>query len=60
MLRTRKRLLLGTLVALAAGLAANAVLGPLAMGVIDYHYGESMTSQGIGLDAVALASWLRG
>lgn len=56
MLRTRKRLLLGTLVALAAGLAANAVLGPLVLGVIDYHYGESMTSQGIGLDAVALAA----
>jgi hypothetical protein len=55
MLRTRKRLLIGALVALAVGLAANALLGPLALGVIDYHYGESMTSQGLGLDAVALA-----
>ena len=54
MLRTRQRILVGALVLLAAGLAANAVLGPLALGVIDYHYGESMTNQAIGLDAVAL------
>lgn len=54
MLRTRKRSLVGALLALAALLAANSVLGPLLSGRIDYHYGESMTNQGIGLDAVAL------
>lgn len=54
MLRTRKRALLGALVLLAAGLVANSVLGPLFTGVMDYHYGESMTNQGIGLDAVAM------
>ena len=54
MLRTRKLALVAVLVLLAAGLVANSVLGPLLHGVIDYHYGESMTNQGIGLDAVAL------
>ena len=54
MLRTRQRLLVGALALLAVGLAANALLGPLALGVIDYHYGESMTNQGIGLDVVAI------
>jgi hypothetical protein len=43
------------LLALAAGLAANSLLGPLVFGVIDYRYGPSMTNQGIGLDAVVLA-----
>ncbi len=40
--------------ALGMGLAVNALLGPLATGVVVYHYGPSMTYQGIGLDAVAL------
>jgi hypothetical protein len=48
------RLLGGGLLVLAAGLAVNAVLGPLWLNVIDYRYGHSMTSQGIGLDAVVL------
>lgn len=54
MLQTRRRALLGALVLLAAGLVANALLGPLALGVIEYHYGETLTNQGIGLDAVAI------
>jgi hypothetical protein len=43
------------MLALAAGLATNAVLGPLATGVIAYRYGSSMIGQGIAVDAVALA-----
>lgn len=54
MVRTRDRSLMAALVALAGLLAANSILGPLLTGVIDYHYGESMINQGIGLDAVAL------
>ncbi len=54
MVRNRDRSLLVGLLLLAVGLASNAILGPLFLGVIDYHYGESMTNQGIGLDAVAL------
>ena len=42
------------LLVLGAVIAANAVLGPLALGVIDYHYSTTLTNQGIGLDAVAL------
>jgi hypothetical protein len=49
--RTWLRLLL---FALGAGLAANALLGPLALGVIDYHYTETLKNQGTGLDFVAL------
>ncbi|MGD9750928.1 MAG: hypothetical protein AB7W59_08030 [Acidimicrobiia bacterium] len=40
---------------LAALLAANSLLGPLALEVIDYRYSDSLINQGIGLDAVALA-----
>ncbi|MEZ5406844.1 MAG: hypothetical protein R2761_02400 [Acidimicrobiales bacterium] len=40
---------------LAALLAANSLLGPLALQVIDFHYSDSLINQGIGLDAVALA-----
>lgn len=54
MVKNRDRSLLAGLVVLAVGLTANTVLGPLFLGVIDYHYGESMTNQGIGLDAVAM------
>jgi hypothetical protein len=42
------------LLALAAGLAANSLLGPLVFGVVHYRYGPSMTNQGIGLDAAVL------
>lgn len=52
--RTRRRALVVGLVALAALLGANAVLGPLVTDTIRYHYGPSMTAQGIGLDAVTL------
>lgn len=48
------RLLGAALLALAAGLAANSLAGPLWLDVIDYRYGRSMTSQGIGLDAAVL------
>lgn len=54
MVKNRDRSLLAGLVVLAIGLAANAILGPLFLGTIDYRFGESMTNQGIGLDAVAL------
>lgn len=54
MLRTRKSALLVSLVALAAILVANAVLGPLAAGVIDYHHSGAMTARTMGLDFVAL------
>ena len=39
---------------LATGMATNSILGPLALGVIDYHYTEPLINQGIGLDTVAL------
>lgn len=54
MLRTTKRGLVSALVLLAAIIGTNSVLGPLLTGVIEYHYGDSMTYQGMGLDAVAL------
>jgi hypothetical protein len=41
---------------LGTALAANAVLGPLLLGVIDYRFGKSLTDQGIGLDAVVLVA----
>jgi hypothetical protein len=44
----------GGMLALSVGLACNALLGPLALDVIRYHFGASMTNQGIGLDAVTL------
>ncbi len=53
--RPSRRPLVVAITLLAAGLATNALLGPLATGLIEYHYGTSMTNQGIGLDAVALA-----
>ncbi|HWO73376.1 MAG TPA: hypothetical protein VNN21_07440 [Dehalococcoidia bacterium] len=40
---------------LAAGLAVNSLLGPLAFGVIDYRYTETFENQAIGLDAFSLA-----
>ena len=42
------------LVAIAAGLAAVALLGPLAFGVVDYRVTETLRNQTIGLDAVSL------
>jgi hypothetical protein len=46
--------LAGGLFALGVGLVANALLGPLAVGAIEYHYSETLVNQAIGLDAVAL------
>lgn len=42
-------------VSLSLGLAANALLGPLVAGVIDYRYTETFGNQGLGLDAFTLA-----
>jgi hypothetical protein len=39
---------------LAGGLATVALLGPLAFGVIDYRYSQSMLNQATGLDAFVL------
>lgn len=39
---------------LAAGLAANSLLGPLVTEVIEYRFSETLINQGIGLDVVAL------
>lgn len=39
---------------LAVGLAANSILGPFVLDVIEYRYSDSLVNQGIGLDAVAL------
>jgi hypothetical protein len=44
----------GGMLALSVGLACNALLGPFALDVIRYHFGASMTNQGIGLDTVTL------
>jgi hypothetical protein len=49
-----RRLLAGLLVVLAAGLALNSLLGPLAFEVIRYRWSETINNQGIGLDAVSL------
>jgi hypothetical protein len=46
--------LVRSLVLLAAGLAANSILGPLALDIIEYRYSDSLINQGIGLDVVAL------
>ena len=43
---------------LAAGLVLNTALGPLFSGAIRYHYAESLTNQGIAVDAVALIAAL--
>jgi len=51
----RNRWLGWLLVALGVGLAANSVLGPLALGVIEYHLSGTLVNQGIGLDAFSLA-----
>ncbi len=50
---TRKPLI-AALIVLAAGLAVNSLLGPLALDVIRYRWSETIDNQGIGLDAVAL------
>ncbi len=52
---TGQRVLAIASVTLAAGLAANSILGPLVTGVIRYRYTETYNNQAIGLDAFALA-----
>jgi hypothetical protein len=47
------------LFALAGGLVANSLFGPLVSETIRYHYSDSLLNQGIGLDAVALLGRLR-
>jgi hypothetical protein len=42
------------LLVLSVGLAVNALLGPLAIGVLQYHFGAVVIIHGIGLDAVTL------
>ncbi len=44
-----------TVLVLAAGLVANAVLGPLVTGAVDYGLSASLTNQLLGLEAVTLA-----
>lgn len=51
--RRQGRLALG-LVAVALGLAAVALLGPLATGAVEYRVTETLRNQTIGLDAVSL------
>jgi hypothetical protein len=54
-LNHRQDLLLGgSLVVLAAGLAVVAALGPLTGGPVEYHVGETLRNQTIGLDAASL------
>ena len=47
-------MLASSLVASAVGLALVALLGPLVLGVIQYHATETLRNQTIGLDAVSL------
>jgi len=46
--------LVAALVAIAAGLVAVALLGPLTGGPIEYHVSETLRNQTIGLDATSL------
>ena len=41
-------------VLLGLGVAANALLGPFVLEIIDYRFSTTLVNQGIGLDAVAL------
>lgn len=50
----RDRLLAGVLVVLAVGVATMSLLGPLALGWVDYHVVEDVENQVIGGDLVAL------
>jgi hypothetical protein len=51
--RARSWLALG-LLAIGLGLAAVALLGPIASGLVDYRVTETLRNQTIGLDAVSL------
>jgi len=52
--RLRQLPLVAALVTIAVGLVAVALLGPLFGGPIEYHVGETLRNQTIGLDAVSL------
>ena len=54
MIDRQSALLASALALLAAGLAAVALLGPLTGGPIEYHVGETLRNQTIGLDAASL------
>lgn len=54
----RSAWLVAGLCTLAAALVLNTLLGPLFSGTIRYHYAESLTNQGIAVDAVALIAAL--
>jgi hypothetical protein len=48
------RWLAGGLVALALALAANSLVGPLALALVDYPLSETLVNQTVGLEAVTL------
>ena len=48
------KLLGAGLIALGVGLAVNSLLGPFALGIVDYPLSETLHNQLIGLDAVSL------
>ena len=54
MTSTPRFALVAALVAIAAGLVAVALLGPLTGGPVEYHVSETLRNQTIGLDAVSL------
>jgi hypothetical protein len=51
----RRTMLAAGLLVLAAGLAANSLLGPLVLDAFGYHVGETLRNQMLGLDFVSLA-----
>ncbi len=50
-----ERVLAGVLVVLGLGVATASVLGPLGLGVLEYHVVDDVLNQVVGGDAVALA-----
>jgi hypothetical protein len=54
MTRTPRFPLVTALLAIAAGLVAVALLGPLTGGPIEYHVSETLRNQTVGLDATSL------
>jgi len=54
MSREQNRCLALVLVAVAAVLVVNSLLGQLAMGVVTHPFSETLVNQAIGLEAVSL------
>jgi len=54
MSRGQNRQLALALVAIAAALVVNSLLGQLAMGVVTHPFSETVVNQTIGLEAVSL------